>query len=84
MVLAYPALPVMAFVSSALLVLILVTSAVRRSWNMGVTALCFCVLIENFMGGIETIVWKDNADIKLYVFCDFSKTYSFGCLVCLR
>ncbi|KZV62046.1 hypothetical protein PENSPDRAFT_759012 [Peniophora sp. CONT] len=67
----YPAIPVTAFISSTLLLLVLVSSIERRSWNFGLTMLCFCVFIENFFGAIETIIWKDDAEIKLYTFCDF-------------
>ncbi|VDB88611.1 unnamed protein product [Peniophora sp. CBMAI 1063] len=71
MVPGYPVVPIFAFLSSTLLLLVLITSAVRRSWNFGLTVLCVCVFVENFCGAIETVVWKDNADIKLYAFCDF-------------
>ena len=74
MVPGYPAIPVTAFISSALLLLVLITSIERRSWNFGLTILCFSVFIENFFGAIETIIWKDNADIKFLAFCDFSKS----------
>ena len=69
----YPAIPVTGFISSTLLLLVLITSIERRSWNFGLTVLCVCVFVENFFGSIETVIWKDNADIKLYVFCDFSE-----------
>ncbi|VDB88615.1 unnamed protein product [Peniophora sp. CBMAI 1063] len=71
MVPGYPIIPVTAFVSSALLLLVLISSAERRSWNFGLTVLCVCVFVENFCGAIETVMWKDNADVKLYTFCDF-------------
>ena len=70
----YPAIPVTAFISSALLLLVLITSLERRSWNFGLTMLCFCVFIENFFGAIETVVWRNDAEIRLLVFCDFSKS----------
>lgn len=74
MVPGYPVVPVTTFISSTLLILVLISSAVRWSWNFGLTMLCFCLFVENFLGAIETIIWRDNADIKLYAFCDFSKT----------
>ena len=70
----YPAIPITAFISSALLLLVLITSIERRSWNFGLTILCFSVFIENFFGAIETIIWRNDAEIRLHAFCDFSQS----------
>ncbi|VDB95525.1 unnamed protein product [Peniophora sp. CBMAI 1063] len=53
-----------------MLLLVLLTSFIRQSWNLGVAFLCFWLFWENLTGGIDSIVWADNADIKLDVYCD--------------
>ncbi|VDB83397.1 unnamed protein product [Peniophora sp. CBMAI 1063] len=66
----YPLLPIACFLSSAMLLLVLLTSFIRQSWNLGVAFLCFWLFWENLTLGINHIIWSDNADIKLYVYCD--------------
>ncbi|VDB88613.1 unnamed protein product [Peniophora sp. CBMAI 1063] len=67
----YPAIPILGFISSTLLLLVLLTSIERRSWNFGLTVLSFCICVENFFGSIETIIWRNDAEIRYYGFCDF-------------
>ncbi|VDC05613.1 unnamed protein product [Peniophora sp. CBMAI 1063] len=66
----YPLYPVVCFISTTMLCLVLLTSFARRNMNLGVCFLCFWLLIENLFLGSKAIIWADNADIKLYVFCD--------------
>ncbi|KZV69629.1 fungal pheromone STE3G-protein-coupled receptor, partial [Peniophora sp. CONT] len=66
----YPLLPVAYCLSLAMLLLVLLTGFVRQNWNLGVAFLCFWLLIETLIGAINTIVWSDNAEVKLYVYCD--------------
>ncbi|VDB95779.1 unnamed protein product [Peniophora sp. CBMAI 1063] len=66
----YPLYPIACSLASMMLLLVLLTSFVRRSWNLGVAFLCFWLFFENLINGIGTIIWFDNADIKLYVYCD--------------
>ncbi|VDC04730.1 unnamed protein product [Peniophora sp. CBMAI 1063] len=66
----YPLYPIACFLSSAMLLLVLLTSFIRRSWNLGVALLCFWLFLGNLTAGINAIIWSDNADIKLYVYCD--------------
>ncbi|KZV71170.1 fungal pheromone STE3G-protein-coupled receptor [Peniophora sp. CONT] len=66
----YPLYPIACILASTMLLLVLVTSLVRHSWNMGVTFLCFWLFFENIAGAINAIVWSDNADIKLHIYCD--------------
>lgn len=73
----YPLYPIACILASAMLFLVLTTSLVRQSWNLGVTFLCFWLLLENMAGAIDTIVWSDNADLKLYVYCDIGMPVSF-------
>ena len=32
--------------------------------------MCFWLFLENLLNAINSIIWSDNADIKLYVYCD--------------
>ena len=66
----YPILPIAFFLASGMLFLVLLTSFMRQSWNLGVTFLCFWLLLENLTDGINTIIWSGNAYIKLNVYCD--------------
>ncbi|VDB95517.1 unnamed protein product [Peniophora sp. CBMAI 1063] len=66
----YPLYPIACILASAMLLLVLLTSFVRQSWNLGVAFLCFWLFFEVLTAGIDAIVWADNADIKLYVYCD--------------
>lgn len=69
----YPLYPVASILASAMLSLVLFTSLVRQSWNLGVAFLCFWLFWENLLGAVGAIIWSDNADIKLYVFCDIGE-----------
>lgn len=66
----YPLYPIACIIAAALLFLVLLSSFVRQSWNLGVAFLCFWLLLETLTGGIDAIIWSDNADIKMYVYCD--------------
>ncbi|KZV72026.1 fungal pheromone STE3G-protein-coupled receptor [Peniophora sp. CONT] len=66
----YPLYPIVAIISAVLLLLVFLSSFVRQSWNLGVTFLCFWLFFENLTAAVNAIVWSDNADIKLYIYCD--------------
>ena len=69
----YPLYPIACLISSVMLLLVLLTSFVRQSWNFGVASLCSWLLLELLLGGISAVIWSDNGDIKLYVYCDIGK-----------
>ena len=69
----YPLYPVSCILSAVMLLLVLLTSFVRQSWNLGVAFLCFWVFLENLTSGVNAVVWSDNADVKLYVYCDIGQ-----------
>ncbi|KZV66104.1 fungal pheromone STE3G-protein-coupled receptor [Peniophora sp. CONT] len=66
----YPLYPIASSLAAASLLLVLLTSFVRQSWNLGVAFLCFWLFVENLTGTVNSIAWSDNADIKLAVYCD--------------
>lgn len=66
----YPLYPIACIVSAAMLLLVLLNNLVRQGWNLGVTFLCFWLFVENLANGINAVIWSDNADVKLYVYCD--------------
>ena len=66
----YPLYPIACILAAAMLLLVLLTSLVRQSWNLGVAFLCFWLFFENLTGGINAILWSDNSDIKLDFYCD--------------
>ncbi|KZV65152.1 hypothetical protein PENSPDRAFT_756748 [Peniophora sp. CONT] len=67
---SYPLYPIACVLASTMLILVLTTSFVRQSWNLGVAFLCFWLFVENLLLAVSAVVWSDNADIKLYVYCD--------------
>ena len=66
----YPLYPIACFISSAMLLLVLLTSFVRQSWNFSIASLCFWLLLELLSAAVNAIVWSDNSEIKLDVYCD--------------
>ena len=69
----YPLYPIACFISVTMLFLVLLTNFERQSWNFGVASLCFWLLLENLSSAINAIVWADNSDVKLYVYCDIGE-----------
>ncbi|KZV71045.1 STE3-domain-containing protein [Peniophora sp. CONT] len=53
-----------------MLFLVMLTSFIRHNWNLGVIFLCFWLFIDCLTYGINFIIWSDNADVKLLVYCD--------------
>ena len=66
----YPLFSVAAFSAAAMLFLVLLSRLARQSSGRGVTILCFWLLFENVTNGANFIIWSDNAEIKLYTYCD--------------
>jgi hypothetical protein len=69
----YPLYPITCLVCAALLLLLLATDFIRRSFNLGVFFLCFWLFVETLTKGLQAVVWADNAVVKTYVFCDIGK-----------
>jgi hypothetical protein len=75
----YPLLPILSIVCSIFMIMVLATSFIRQSWNLGLLLLCAALLVGDLTLGINTIVWSDNADIKALVYCDIGEyTHTFG------
>ena len=66
----YPLYPLACVLSSVGVLLVLLVSLVRQNWNLGVAFLCFWLFAQNVTSAASSIVWSDNADIKLLVYCD--------------
>ena len=66
----YPLYPIATFLASVMLLLVLLTSFIRQSWNFGVALLCFWLFFENLTNAVNAIMWSDNAQVKHYVYCD--------------
>lgn len=71
----YPLLPVAYIVSATLLLFVLVTSAIRQAWNLGVCVLSVLLCLLNFAQGVNAIIWSDNANIHVFVWCDIGVLY---------
>lgn len=70
----YPLFAIASIVSAAMLLLVLCTSLVRQSWNLGVTFLCFWVFFENLTHGINSVLWRNTAEVKHYIYCDIGES----------
>ncbi|KZV75168.1 hypothetical protein PENSPDRAFT_748772 [Peniophora sp. CONT] len=68
----YPLYPIVCTLAAVMMLLTLLTSAVRGNWNLGVASLCFwlCLMLSSEVA--NAILWSDNADIKLYTWCDIT------------
>lgn len=73
----YPLYPIACVLSAVMLLLILLTSFIRQNWNLGVAFLCFWLCLQNLTSGIDAIIWSDNADVKLYIYCDIGASNSY-------
>ena len=82
----YPLYPIACILSALMLLLLFLSSFIRQSWNLGVAFLCFWLLVENVTSAVNAIVWADNADIKLYVYCDIGTwsalQYAYRLITC--
>ncbi|KZV72025.1 STE3-domain-containing protein [Peniophora sp. CONT] len=67
---SYPLYPIAAAISAALLLSVFLSSFIRQSWNLSVAFLCFWVFFENLTLAINAIIWSNNADIRLCIYCD--------------
>jgi hypothetical protein len=70
----YPLYPITCIVCAALMLLVLTMSFVRQSWNIGVTFLCFWLFWQLLTAGVDAVIWSDNAEVKLFVYCDIGKS----------
>ncbi|VDB87629.1 unnamed protein product [Peniophora sp. CBMAI 1063] len=68
----YPFLPLMCILASVLMLCMLLNGFVRQKWNNGVAFLCFWIMVDNVIYAINTIVWADNFELKLYIYCDIA------------
>ncbi|KAJ7712971.1 pheromone A receptor-domain-containing protein [Mycena olivaceomarginata] len=73
----YPLYPILSIVAAFFMFLILSHSLIRQSWNLAVTFLCIGLFFDNLTHGINAVVWRDNADIKVPVYCDLVSRLQF-------
>ncbi|KAJ7189209.1 pheromone A receptor-domain-containing protein [Mycena filopes] len=73
----YPLYPIFCIISAFLMFLVLTHSFIRQSWNLAVTFLCIGLFLDNLTHGINAVVWRDNADIKVPVYCDIVSRVRF-------
>ena len=76
----YPLYPIANLLAAVMLLLVLLTSFVRQSWNLGVAFLCFWLFFECLTEGVGAVIWSDNADVKLYIYCDIGQWSMRACL----
>ncbi|KAJ7254568.1 pheromone A receptor-domain-containing protein [Mycena rebaudengoi] len=74
---SYPLYPILCIVSAFFMFLILTHSFIRQTWNLAVTFLSIGLFLDNLTHGINAVVWRDNADIKVPVYCDIVSRLQF-------
>ncbi|KAI0316927.1 pheromone A receptor-domain-containing protein [Amylostereum chailletii] len=74
----YPLVPILNIVSACLVLFSLLNRSIHHHWNIGVGLLGAWVFVEDLIGGIDSIVWADNADDKSPIWCDISSHISVG------
>ena len=80
----YPLYPLSCILAATLLLLVLTTNLVRQSWNLGIGFLCFWLFLETLTNGVDAVLWSDNADIKLHVYCDIGEPCLLPAVHCMR
>ncbi|KAF7354317.1 STE3-domain-containing protein [Mycena venus] len=73
----YPLYPVLCIISAFCMFLVLTHSFIRQTWNLAVTFLCIGVFFDNLTHGFNAVVWRDNSDIKVPVYCDIISRLQF-------
>jgi len=73
---SYPLYPIACIICALGLALVLATSFIRQGRNIGIFLLCSYLFLYNFTAGINAIIWADNSDIKLLVYCDIGAVFS--------
>lgn len=71
----YPLLPIVNWIAFVLVLLPLTTS-IRRAWNVGVISFSLWIASQCLFRGVNTIVWADNVNNIAPVWCDISKLYN--------
>ena len=71
----FPLFPTACILGAAMMLLVLLTGIFRQSYNLGVAFLCFWLILDLAAGSASLIIWSDNADIKLYVYCDVGEKH---------
>ena len=71
---SYPLFPIASFVAAVMLLFVMTLSLIRQRYNLGVAFLCFWLFWDNLFGAVNAIIWSDNGDIRLYVYCDIGQS----------
>lgn len=69
----YPITPIGDFIGFILSVLPLVSHSRMQSWNVGIWVCAFWVGTMNLSNFVKMIVWHNNVDIVIPVWCDIGK-----------
>ncbi|KZV61422.1 hypothetical protein PENSPDRAFT_298295 [Peniophora sp. CONT] len=79
----YPLYPIVDVLAAVMLLLVLTTSVVRHSWNLGVVFLSFWLSIELASTAASNIIWSDNRHRKerFHTFCDIFTRLQLVCYV---
>ncbi len=70
----YPLTPIGSLIGFVLSVLPLVSRLRFQPWNTGIWMYAFWIGIMNFTNFVNTIIWHNNVDIVVPVWCDIGKS----------
>jgi len=71
----YPLFPILYILGAFFIAAVSATNFIRQSWSLGMAFLCFWLFWDLLTRGINTIIWADNADIRLHVYCDIGSSF---------
>lgn len=72
----FPLVPIVNMLSIPFVLIPLCTS-IRQRQNVGVVMYATWVCIRCLTVGVNTIVWRDDFDVRIPVWCDISELYVF-------
>ncbi|KAI0316931.1 pheromone A receptor-domain-containing protein [Amylostereum chailletii] len=74
----YPLIPIVNFVSAALVLLTILPRCMQHSWNAGLLMLASWVFIISILRAVNAIVWSNSFEDLAPVFCDISTHLDVG------
>ncbi|KLO14128.1 fungal pheromone STE3G-protein-coupled receptor [Schizopora paradoxa] len=77
----YPLTPIGSFFGLVLSVIPLASHVGFQSWNTGIFVYAFWIGTMNFINFVNTIVWHDNVNPYIQVWCDITTKIQIGALI---
>ncbi|KAI0310628.1 GPCR fungal pheromone mating factor [Amylostereum chailletii] len=79
----FPLVPIANLLASILVIISLISSAVRKTVNVGAALLGAWLVVSTLITGVEAIVWRNDAENRAPGWCDFSSHIIAGSTVAI-